>query len=687
MAIRKVVPGSLTDAYKLRQGDFAPSLVGNQFTDPNAFFTLGNFSITSNFEGRIGKDFTLGEFSDYFTLKNLNITEQEMEEMSSNTLFIRLNYDKTNIQRYAYFGSLVKSLETEVQDIIIKWPASLYISTNPIQPTTDRPSNVNTILDFIYNSDLNTSYFKSPLGGINNPFNLDYTEIGNFNGINIPGQISDYELFNDKKENYVIKNMTGSTQGNNYVYFEVEGNPFKSLSGTTFGKKDFHIRPKKEIRNKFFEGLTDLQSLLLNKLTTPIYTFNIEAPIRYDDGDVGFIKRNFTWPTQDGYNIDIDTLKYGDYIEELFRVGYLYDENITDIAYRRLIADSILEYDTDGEEDEATGRKISKLIRIYGAEFDVVKKYINGISFANVFTYNKKDNTSDELIKIMAKTLGFDVLLATSDGFSLLENNDPSDDPVFQGYSRSLSAKETDNELWRRLVINAWWLFRSKGTRKVLEFFMKLFGINNCLVTMDERIYIAKDKLDLFDLRRQFNTLFGPDYFDLNFSNLFVDNFGFPKVPRDTEDFWFQNDGFWYNGGNERTTGNNPHYGPYDYGQSYWDRFSCLVEDFQSQVVSEIVKTEITNYFTDYNNGTLTPDANGEAFGPYGSTLPDYLINPNDNINVLSAGLVEYGGENGPANVRDTGDTYSLRVNLRLFLVMMVLYMLMVLMGHKYHIT
>ena len=115
MAIRKVVPGSLTDAYKLRQGDFAPSLVGNQFTDPNAFFTLGNFAITTNFGGRIGKDFTLGEFSDYYTLNNLDLTIQEAEEMSSNTLFIKLNYDVTNIQRYAYFGSFVKALESEVQ--------------------------------------------------------------------------------------------------------------------------------------------------------------------------------------------------------------------------------------------------------------------------------------------------------------------------------------------------------------------------------------------------------------------------------------------------------------------------------------------------------------------------------------------------------------------------------------------
>jgi hypothetical protein len=44
---RRVVPGSLTKAYQNRDRDFAPDLVGQQFTDPNSFFTLGNFSLTT----------------------------------------------------------------------------------------------------------------------------------------------------------------------------------------------------------------------------------------------------------------------------------------------------------------------------------------------------------------------------------------------------------------------------------------------------------------------------------------------------------------------------------------------------------------------------------------------------------------------------------------------------------------
>lgn len=664
MAVKKVVPGSLTKAYKLRQGDFAPSLVGNQFTDPNAFFTLGNFAITSNFEGRVSQDFKLGEWSDYYNLNNLNITESELQVMVSNNVYVNLNYDKTNINRYVYFGSFYKFLENTVQEIIVKWPASLSVSVNPINLNQQRPSGINTILDFNYDTPTDTATFKTPTVGVNNPYNLDYTD-NPFGQDNIPSQISEYVLSDENNNEYTIKGMTGKTTGNRYIYFKVNGKVFNGLSGTTFSQRNFHIKPTKTIRDKFFINLTDFQKLLLDRLTIPRYNFTINVPIKYGNGDIGFTLKSFAWPTSDGYNLDIDTNSYENYIENLFKIADLYDENKTDLVLRRFVSDSIIEYDTEGEGTSQTGRRVSKLLRVYGVEFDVIKKYIDGISFANVVTYNKKDNTSDSLIKIMAKTLGFDTLITTGNAFNLLENDEEGDDPQFLGYSRELSAKEIDIELWRRLVINAWWLFRSKGTRKVLEFFMKLFGINNCLVTMDERVYLAKDRLDLGAVRRQFNNLFGPEYFDLNYNTFPFDDYGFPEVPKDDETFWFQNDGFWYNGGNIRTTGNNPHYGTYDFGQRYWDRFRCFVEEFQE--TTNINRTEplITNYFTEYNNGTFTPDENGQPFSNYGQEVSPFFVNPDDNINVLSAGLVSFGDSDGPTNVRDSGDTYSLRITFQ----------------------
>lgn len=658
MAIKKVVPGSLTEAYKLRQGDFAPSLVGNQFTDPNAFFTLGNFAITRNFQGRIAKDFKLGEWSDYYNLDNLQITEEEMDTLVSENLTVRLNFDTTNLERYVYFGNFSKFLESEIEDVILKWPASLQVSPNPVEPTTTRPTNINTILDFVYDDETDLTTFKSPRLAFNNPYNLDYSD-NIFNPNNVTSQIDSYVLSNSSGNEYVIQSMTGFSVDDNYVYFVVKGNPFEEIV-STFGKPIFHIKPTKKIRNDFFINLSDFQKILLNRLTIPEYTFVVDVPIKYEDGTIGFSKKSLRWPTSDGYNLDINTIAYSNYIEEFFYVASLFDRNKTDLVVRRLVSDSIVEYDTDGEGDEQTGMRVTKLLRIYGAEFDVIKKYINGISFANVVTYNKKDNTSDDLIKIMAKTLGFDVLLMNSTGFDLTGINNQGDSPQFGGYSRELSPKEIDIELWRRLVINAWWLFRSKGTRKVLEFFMNLFKINGCLISMDEIIYLAKDKLDLFKTRRQFTELLGSDFFDENFDILPFDVFGFPKVPTNTNTFWFQNDGFWYNGGNESVLGNNPHFGVYDYGQRYWGRFRCFISDFSPVTEVTNTLTNVTSYFSDFNKGTFEYDKDGgSSLVPYGREIPDFLSN---NPNVVAAGTVLYGETNGPKTIVDSEDLYAFRI-------------------------
>ena len=48
------------------------------------------------------------------------------------------------------------------------------------------------------------------------------------------------------------------------------------------------------------------------------------------------------------------------------------------------------------------------VLNIYGREFDEVKKYINGIKYAHVVTYDKKDNVPDTLVKDLAWMLGFD---------------------------------------------------------------------------------------------------------------------------------------------------------------------------------------------------------------------------------------------------------------------------------------
>jgi len=659
MAKVRVVPRSLTEAYKRREGDFSPNLVGLQFTDGSSLFTFGNFQITTNLNSRVSKDFILGgEWSDYYDLQNLNVTETESKSFVSNEIFVRLNFNPNKIDRYVYFGSFYEYARVTLEQIIQKWKGGIYLN-----PTLTTNVPVNTVLSFSYNSGNDVAEFLIAKSVISNPFELIVDD--NFDFSNIPpGEIYNLSLSYKK---YVISNnsgdfnvvgYTGSTTSNPYIRVQTKGNPFPLLTATTFGQLTYLLKPNTVEVELFFQDLKDFEKILLNRLTTPIYTATFDVPVE-SDGVTFTSTRTITWPTSDGYNIDINTRDYGLYVENLLEIATNFDNNKTDLVSRRFVSESIHEFDTNGGGDPVYGMKVTKLLKIYGREFDEVKKYIDGISFANVVTYDKLDNTSDELIKIMAKTLGFDVLLTvTTDNFDLLEQITTTSNTPFSGYSRSLSAKELDVELWRRLIINAWWLYKSKGTRKVFEFFFNLFKIPECMLTLNEYVYLSSNRVDVTEVYTELQKIYDdPTFSFLDTNPLPIDDFGFPLPLTQTNDNYFQNDGFWYNNGTDITTGNNPHIGPYDMGTKYFNQFKCFVPNFNDYLTGLTTVIEVKNYFTDYDNGNF-----GE------NTLPSYpnygsVINSvSTNATVTESGYVVLGDNEGPTYMVPENKNSSLKI-------------------------
>jgi len=666
MSTVKVVPRSLTDAYKRREGDFSPNLVGLQFTDGASLFTFGNFQITTNLDRKINKNFTLGgEWSNYYDLENLQLTNNTSTILMSNDLNVRLNFDINKIDRYVYFGSFYEFARVTIEQIISKWKGSIYLN-----PTLTSNVPVNTVLSFSYDSGNDKATFLIPKSVISNPFELivdnnsDFSNLTPSDIFNLSRDYNQYVIQNGSTQVNVI-GYTGSSVSYPYIKVVTKGNPFPSLTASTFGQMTYHLKPNDNEVELFFTQLEDFEKILLNRLTVPIYTSSFTVP-QEADGFIVFNDRNLTWPVTDGYNLDINTNDYATYVENMLEMASLFDSFKTDLVSRRFVSESIHEFDTDGGGDEIYGRKATKMLRIYGREFDQVKKYIDGISFANVVTYNKLDNTSDELIKIMAKNLGFDVLLTvTTDNFDLQQQIQPSYETVFSGHSRSLSAKELDIELWRRLVINAWWLFKSKGTRKVIEFFFNLFNIPGCMVTLDEYIYLAENKLDFNSVWDEITKIYGGLMFTpITESDLPMDSYGFPRIPLETNDNYFQMNGFWYNGGNESTVGNNPHIGTYDYGQNYFDQFKCFISDFDQLITGSTLVTIHKNYFNNYNDGTFIFDQNGLPVPYYGTPYAETLNNGlTTNAIVNTAGLTYVGGSDSPKYGVPSGDTYSMHIN------------------------
>ena len=244
--------------------------------------------------------------------------------------------------------------------------------------------------------------------------------------------------------------------------------------------------------------------------------------------------------------------------------------------------DSIPDINGTYAGSESGGQKMTSALKIYGREFDEVTKYIDGIAFANVVTYDKKNNTPDAIVKNLARVLGWQLTTSITE-IDVLGNFLNLNPNYYDGYSRGYSDAEVEVELWRRIVLNTPWLWKSKGTRKAIEFLFKFIGAPDGLVTFNEHLYVANEIVDIdliTEMMQYFNNT--SDITGLNF-----DSDGYPYVLPDTPEMYFQKAGLWY-----RTTGgptpnidilegNNPHIGPYDGGQAYIDQFTdCLVPNY-----------------------------------------------------------------------------------------------------------
>jgi len=605
---KRVVPGSLTQPYKNNKNDFSPNLVGNQVTNGNAFFTSGNFSLTTNTSALRSEFANTGEFSEVFTLDNLKLTLQESVDISNstNSLTVKLKPKKNDLTNFVYFSDSRKFIESEISEVITKWKGGLYINFSYVN---------DTVTDFSYNPDKDKTFFTISKNIIENPFGIITESVPNDLITSDPNDISfiqnnfkDYQISNNFGD-FNIVGYTGDSQTSDYIKLEVSGLVWPTLesSNTTAGSFEYYLKPSKQALNKYFYSqLSPFQSLLMNEDSTPKYTITLERPNETKYGSSFTNNEKFTWPLSDGYNLEYYGRNYADYLTRILKFSAYFDGEITNIMVRKLVAKAIFEFDTVGDgQDPNSGRKMDKLMKIWGRQYDQVKTYIDNISFANVVTYDESGNMPDELIKIMAKNLGFDTLQSFSSN-KLIDFLIKTSDSVFGG-DKGVTMSEIDLELWRRLIINAWWLWKSKGTRKVIEFFLNLFNINECLVDLDEIIYLVESKLDYPDTISQLLNYYG---FIPNDVDLPIDQEGYPKILPNTADYYFQLDGFWYDGGVPENTkpdlkGNNPHFGPYDFGRAYFDKFRCFIPDFTPTTQTLNLNLLTFNYFTDYSLGTV----------------------------------------------------------------------------------
>tara|TARA_R110000803_G_scaffold74903_3_gene139039 strand:+ start:20295 stop:23054 length:2760 start_codon:yes stop_codon:yes gene_type:complete len=598
--------------------NFSDGLVGNQQTEGSdgetSVFTFGNFVTTTNYGGRLTRVFSTKKFSDFYSLDNYNLTTDSSKLILNNNINTTLNLDNTNLCDLVYFGSATEFIRVSLENIITNWPASLYVE--PLRSDGINTIAGDTVLDYSYNPTLNRATFNIDVNFINNKFDINIlnngTILNTFNEKNklrnLAVTYADYVVLINSNE-YKLLGFSGANSiSNDTIKLEVEGDPF-GFNGSTNSTPTYHIKPNKLIEEYFFNTISQYEDNLLNRLTVPKYTSTYKYNKEEDDGTVTITDKTLTWPVTDGYNIDYNTAEYVRFVGNLIEIANSKDGIQTNLMTRFLTAGAISDFDTvpncEGSEEETAGQKMNKTLKIYGREFDEIKKYIDGISFANVVTYDKKKNTPDQLVKYLARVLGWELTSSIIEN-DLINSYLNVGARTYAGQSRGLTPVEAETELWRRLILNSSWIWKSKGTRKTIEFFFKLIGAPDGLIEFDEHVYVAKAPIDmdLFYATLEANNL------DDDISLYNVDDEGYPKFFRDTPNMYFQKGGQWYRqtGGEAATqyilNGNNPHVGPYDGGKEYINQLENIIPDFTPfTLTSTTITTNNTKLFTNYNSG------------------------------------------------------------------------------------
>ncbi len=599
--------------------NFSPNLVGNQSTGLSgdaSIFTRGNFSVTTNVSTKVNKIFKQGEFSQYLTLED--VTKDDGVLTIEKNSRAQLNLDLTDPLQYVWYGSFVEFNRVSLEDIQKRWPAAIYVD-NKVGSVTG-----NSVTSYNYDGVKGETTFKVNSKYFYNPFLINYTEdyknaVDNSDDVNTLRNLSlsssKYIIEYGGKE-YKITDFTGSTQKTNSdVTIKVEGNPFVTLTNidgsslSTEGSLQYLIKPNEVEIETFFSSLSEYQRNILNRNTYPIYKSTFSYPVN-GDGAIIYQEKTVNFPlTKDGYNLNFFDGLYLSFLKRLDDITTSFDLNQTNLMVRKYTAEVINSFDTiprgDGDDLINNGQKMTDVLNIYGREFDEVKKYITGIKYAHVVTYNKNNNTPDVLIKDLAKMLGFE-------GFALLESLDinkiflPSEG--VEGYSGQTvmsSNKEVETEVYRRIILNIAWLWKSKGTRKAVEYLFRLIGAPESVVVFDEHVYVADKPIDVDEIKRYlrlYNVEYDEDLFPF-------DSDGYPKPPLNTNTLYYQSFGGWYRrtGGNspgiDLTEGNNPHVGKYDGGDAYIRQFTDIIPRFSPETNVKETNVVVDNVFINHNNG------------------------------------------------------------------------------------
>jgi len=593
---------------------FSDSLVGVQITDGSSQLTNTNFTLDRLTPERDIKSFINEPYTDFVTLDNLN-------EKADNTEKIKFKGGIDDAGK-SLFGSLRLRLKKSVNKIISKFPAYVLVDNSGVVKITEK-----TAEEITFDSLSNTTTFTIQRSVLYNPHGVIFEKPNSVDNIETNNE---YRKFYSSYKNYVIEYNNKTYDIIKYIEpneekkitLTVYGNLF---SGSTSVNNNFFIRLNDGLIEEFYIELDEIETLLLNRETNPIYNATFRVPKdSFDETATDLVSISVNWPlSRDGKNILIVGIEYTEYINKLTSIADEIDDYKSNLIVRFLTAPQLFEFDTEDKKAES-------IFQLYGQNFDKVKKYIDNIAYMRNVSYDGINNIPDLLLKNLSQNLGLDSInLFNKKSFNdILYSRENSN---YNGISTGKNLIDSEHEFYRRLLTNLAHLYKTKGTRSGLIFLLKFLGAPEEMIKIDEYIYnvvslpnISTFEDDIYDIVNgiktntiitgitesstgvTFNTGTTLTLNTYKRTDYPITTFGKPrKLTNDDDTMFFQKGSGWYKSTlqhqsplvidyeNSVLTGRTKYtktkHAPFTYGEDYFSNFKRLPGlDYGFEMVSKI---------------------------------------------------------------------------------------------------
>ena len=360
------------------------------------------------------------------------INEKNQKEHSA----IKNQY--TSLKDFAYYGSATELIKATITDIAKRFPGAIF------WPSEDAPSYTIEGTDYlevsnefyincwspnkidenpIRNLFLSKNYYNCVnhiSDGSMQIINLMDLKLTNKNGTNVDefGQLCPNTLIG--RTNMCHGTTSIGRQKANFIriYCDEELKlhllvlaDYMNNHQYLYGK--VMLLPKQEIIDEFWNTLDDFESVLLNRLTNPMYLAKFDVP--YFDNENGFRveRQTFEWPKAgDSYSLLMSGPLYNTYVSRLAEMALFYDENDTDNIWRMLTHDSIKNLDNTKlessiDETNFDSTRIKTILNLYGRQFDDIKRFVDDIKHKVSLKYDDNNSTPRELLKKSVENNGW----------------------------------------------------------------------------------------------------------------------------------------------------------------------------------------------------------------------------------------------------------------------------------------